>query len=219
MYKRAVSLLELLIVVGIIIMIFLILLPVIGIFRKKAYETQCINNLHQIGIAMLMYRLDYKETFPPRLRMLLPYSKTSTIFSCPSEMARVDSGLSQIEGLATNYVTILRDLSDATNGINLDLSGVQAAKILMELDTNYGFAVCILHGRRILDGEPELGTHEGLVLRLQIDGSVKPVHVYYVWYRGRGTLPGWFVFSNVRPCPESVLRLDPLMLNCPPSDQ
>lgn len=218
MRRRAVSLVELLTVVGIIIVLILILIPVINIVRKHAHKSKCINNLRQIGIAMQMYRSDYKDAFPDKLRMLLPYSKTTAVFSCPSESVREESLLSQVEGLPTNYVTILRDLSDASNNTNLNLPGVQAAKILMALDTNYGFAVCILHGRRISNNEPMLGTHEGLMLRLQIDASVKPVHVYYVWSRSGGTIPGWFVFSNVRPCPENVARLAPLMLNCPPDD-
>lgn len=214
MRSRALTLAEVLITVAIILLILLLLLPVLNLARKNAQKTQCMNNLHQIGTAVLMYRADYKESFPYQLALTLPYSKSDAIYVCPTEGPA--TGLSLIEGVSTNYVSILRPLSNASTNTEPSDSDTQAAKILMELDPNHGVLVCLLHGERRVHDEPALGSHEGLHLRLQVDSSVKPVHVYYAWVRGTGYIPGWFVFTDVRPCPPEIVRLAPVILDCPP---
>lgn len=208
--------------VGIIIMLILVLLPVLNLARKNALKSHCISNLHQIGVALQLYREDYHGSLPQNLGRLLPYSKARDIFVCPVQRNTENSVLSLTEGVPTNYVTILRDMSDAAANINLDNPNVQAAKILMERDPNYGVVVCVLHGQPFAYNPargPMLGSHEGLILRLQVDTSVKPIHVYSVRQGSRVFVPGWFVFSNVRPCPEEIVRLNPLMLDCPDSSR
>lgn len=222
--ERALTIIELLTVVVIVLLLLAITLPVVLHFRKNAQRTQCINNLRQIGTAIQLYREDYGGAFPSRLLLLMPYTKTNAIFVCPT--APPGNGMSAIERVPTNYVSILRDLSDASASINTSDRDVQAAKLLMELDPNHGVLVCVLHGRCVdcyftpRDGDgPVLGSHEGLILRLQVDTSVVPVQVFHSeslsgWY----LLPGWYVYSNVRPCPEAIRRLQPLMLNCPDNE-
>jgi prepilin-type N-terminal cleavage/methylation domain-containing protein len=56
---RAFTIIELLVVIGIISVLAALLLAVFGPARESARKTSCVSNLHQIGTAMLMYRADY----------------------------------------------------------------------------------------------------------------------------------------------------------------
>lgn len=53
------TLIELLVVVAIIAVLIAILLPALGQARTKARQVSCLNNLHQIGIATVMYENDH----------------------------------------------------------------------------------------------------------------------------------------------------------------
>jgi prepilin-type N-terminal cleavage/methylation domain-containing protein/prepilin-type processing-associated H-X9-DG protein len=58
------TLVELLVVIAIIGILVAMLLPAIQAAREAARRTQCINNLRQMGLAMLNYESTYK-VFPP----------------------------------------------------------------------------------------------------------------------------------------------------------
>jgi len=62
--KRAFTLIELLVVIAIIAILAAILFPVFARAREKGKHATCISNLHQIGLAIAMYRSDYSETNP-----------------------------------------------------------------------------------------------------------------------------------------------------------
>jgi prepilin-type processing-associated H-X9-DG protein/prepilin-type N-terminal cleavage/methylation domain-containing protein len=60
----AFTLLELLVVIGIIAILAALLLPVLSAAKRKAAQTTCINDLKQLGTGMQMYVEDYGGTFP-----------------------------------------------------------------------------------------------------------------------------------------------------------
>ena len=60
----AFSLVELLVVLGIIALLSAILLPVFAMVRGKARQASCASNLHQIGSAVQMYMQDFDGRFP-----------------------------------------------------------------------------------------------------------------------------------------------------------
>ena len=61
---RGFTLIELLVVIAIIAILAAMLIPVLSRAKEKGIRTQCMNNLHQIGISMFMYAGDFKDKLP-----------------------------------------------------------------------------------------------------------------------------------------------------------
>jgi prepilin-type N-terminal cleavage/methylation domain-containing protein/prepilin-type processing-associated H-X9-DG protein len=62
--KKGFTLIELLVVIAIIAILAAILFPVFAQARAKARQTQCLSNMKQIGLGVMMYSQDYDEVFP-----------------------------------------------------------------------------------------------------------------------------------------------------------
>lgn len=58
------TLIEMLVVIGIIAVLAAMLLPALSTAREKGRRTACLNNLSQFGKALEMYCIDYSQYFP-----------------------------------------------------------------------------------------------------------------------------------------------------------
>jgi general secretion pathway protein G len=111
--RRAFTLVELLVVITILAILAALLFPVFARAKASAKQTQCLSNLHQIGVAIQLYMSDSDDFFPhcvdasdkyapqiwngqaqwqaqipdiPLINVALqPYAKSQEIFHCPSD--------------------------------------------------------------------------------------------------------------------------------------
>jgi prepilin-type N-terminal cleavage/methylation domain-containing protein/prepilin-type processing-associated H-X9-DG protein len=98
--RKGFTLIELLVVIAIIAILAAILFPVFARARAKAQQNNCLSNVKQIQLGLIMYASDNNQMYPldqvglanggaaagpAWSSQILPYIKNSQIFLCPSD--------------------------------------------------------------------------------------------------------------------------------------
>ena len=115
-HKPGFTLIELLVVIAIIGVLAGLLLPALQASRERARQTDCKSNLHQLSVALIMYKDDFKQ-MPNFLSNLYPrYVGNPEVFLCKSDRTKVDGALAPGKGpYASKPETVPGDRYPETN--------------------------------------------------------------------------------------------------------
>src|SRR5688572_1598921 len=162
-FRNAFTLVELLVVIGIIALLISILLPSLAAARRQAKSVTSLSNLRQVGIGIVQYRIENKgyyplaawNKFPGRARFrwadaIYPYMKNTEVYMSPQ--------LDEPERQRMN-----KPFFHTTTGTASDGSEIIVGKTLYF--GGYGYNWHYLGNGRTTSGAPEFFAKEGVQIR------------------------------------------------------
>lgn len=117
--RKAFTLIELAIVIGIFLVMIGALAPFVHIARAKANRLNCTWNLRKISLGLHAYAADHDDAFPPSLAALYPnYVDDEKAFDCPAGKI-----IGNKEKTDYEYIAGLTEKSDPKDLIAQDIEG------------------------------------------------------------------------------------------------
>jgi prepilin-type processing-associated H-X9-DG protein/prepilin-type N-terminal cleavage/methylation domain-containing protein len=142
--KNAFTLVEILIVIGIIAIVAAILFPVLANSKKKSLSAKCQSNLRQIGIMISMYKQDYDGAYPNgnAFRDVLRPKINTNKLQCPTALITkkfpdIPEYNRDFTGYGFNVRLVSRyceDMNDPCEGAVMDSTVVYPAVTVYSMD-------------------------------------------------------------------------------------
>ena len=133
------TLIELLVVISIIGMLAALLMPVLQSVKANAEKSSCLNNLHQIGIAVNSYVNEYDGRLPICQRIpddindpfgvmnIIKIENSKDIYRCPGDKKAVVEGKTYFERYGVSY-----EWNSWLNGRIIDKTGVSIGPVILD---------------------------------------------------------------------------------------
>lgn len=107
---HAFTLVEMVVVIGILAVLLGLLLPALGKSKAKAHNALCLNNLRQLGVSIRAYSDDNEERLPSA--EILPSQPINPQYPLPRICDVLASYVGRTAGIPTNSASIFRCPSD-----------------------------------------------------------------------------------------------------------